>query len=248
MDRPIHREYPLPFHPSDLRLAKDLDPWLARFEGRSADEVAEVLRGEWRAITSPVVASFRDAILRFQPISLFHTTADDPEDWRQGWWLRMHQRIDGFRWDHEVFLHAPPERATLEECLARYGLPERDVMSEFFFYFYTLQSSMEVGCGFYPPDRWLRFEEGGWYVDIDDPDHPDPHREWARAFFLYCDGGGQCALMKESGEVGWYLAPEIRMCPLASSFSNFVEQCAICYKDRGGLDYYNNWVERFSRE
>ena len=248
MNRPIHREYPLPFHLSDLRSAKDLDPWLARFEGRSADEVAGVLRGEWRAITNTVVASFRDAILRFQPISLVHTAAEDPEDWTQGWWLRMHQLVDDARREIEVLLHAPLDRATLDECLARYGLPERDVMSEFFSYFYNLQRSIEVGCGFLPPDRWQRFEEGGWYVDIDDPDHPDPHREWARAFCVYMDGSGECVLRKESGETAWYVAPEIKMYPLASSFSRFLEQCAICYKDRGGFDYYNDWVKRFSRE
>jgi hypothetical protein len=63
-------EYPLPFHVEDLHLVPPLDPWLARFAGLSGDQVAEILRKEWDAIRTPAVASFRDAILSFQPISL----------------------------------------------------------------------------------------------------------------------------------------------------------------------------------
>jgi hypothetical protein len=54
-------------------------------------------------------------------------------------------------------------------------------------------------------------------------------------------------MMKDSGEVGWALAAEQRMCPLALSFSSFLEQCAICYQDRGVLNYYD-WVKRISQE
>jgi hypothetical protein len=120
MSRREHREYPLPFHLEALHSAEGLDPWLARFDDRTADEVAEILRGEWEALTTPVVASFRDAILRFQPISLFHTD----EEWYRAWWLRMHRSRTDTPWEKEVFLHAPPDHATLDGCLARHGLPK----------------------------------------------------------------------------------------------------------------------------
>jgi hypothetical protein len=86
MTRIYGREYPLPFGLNDLYLLPPLDPWLARFCGLPADRVAEILRTEWDAITTPAVACFRDAVLPFQPASIFH---DASEEWYEGWWLRM---------------------------------------------------------------------------------------------------------------------------------------------------------------
>ena len=65
------REYPLPFRVEDLHTVENLDPWLARFADRSANEVGEILRREWDAITAPTVTAFRDAIRAFQPNSLY---------------------------------------------------------------------------------------------------------------------------------------------------------------------------------
>jgi hypothetical protein len=243
MSRTHQAEYPLPFHVEDLHLVPPLDPWLARFSGLSGDQVAEILRKEWDAIRTPAVASFRDAIHSFRPISLFDDGMED--EWYQGWWLRMERPATETAWEKEVLLHAPPDRAALVECLAGYGLPNQDVMNEFYFHSYKMRNAKDNGSAFYEPP-WLRFHELGWYDDIDQ-DHPDPHREWAEANLLYTTFTGDMVLMKDSGEVGWALAAEQRTCPLAPTFSNFVEQCAIWYQDRGVLDYYN-WVKRFSQE
>jgi hypothetical protein len=236
------REYPLPFGLGDFYLLPPLDPWLARFCGLSADRVAEILRTEWDAITTPPVARFRDAVLPFQPASIFH---DASEEWYEGWWLRMVRPETDDSWEREILLHAPPDRAALVECLDGYSLPEQDVMSEFYYHFHKLRNAKDNASAFFEPP-WLRYQEGGWYDDIDQ-DHPDPQREWAEAYYLYGTFTGDKVLMKDSGEVGWALCAEQRMCSLAPSFSSFLEQCAICYRDRGVLDYYD-WVRRFSRQ
>jgi hypothetical protein len=242
MGRAHNQEYPLPFHLNDLHFAEHLDHWLARFAERSADEVAEIFMSEWDAIKIPVVVSFRDAILEFHPISLFHTD----EEWYDGWWLRMLRSEIETMPVSEVLLHAPPDRPTLIEYLTRDGLPELDVMSEFYWYFYKMQNGTTFDSGFYPLP-WRRYQEGGWYEDVDKPNHPDPKREWADAFVLYCTSTGDEVLMKANGEVSWALLAEQRICPLAPSFSRFLKQCAICYRDWGHLDYYD-WIERCSQE
>src|SRR5262249_2897208 len=138
----------------------------------------------------------------------------------RGWWLRMEQPETDDKWPAEVFLHAPPDRTALVECLAGYGIPERDVMGEFYDHFYKVRNDKTNASAFFEPP-WLRYEEGGYYADIDQ-DHPDPHREWAEAYYLYTTFTGDKVLMKDSGEVGWALCAEQRICPLSPSLSNFV--------------------------
>ena len=94
----------------------------------------------------------------------------------------------------------------------------------------------------FTPTSLIRSDDDDWY----DPDHPDPRREWAEAFFIYATFSGDKVLLKENGEVAWALAAERRMRPMASSFPEFLEQCAICYRDDGAWDYYR-WVERLDR-
>ncbi len=95
---PTFDEYALPFRIDDLRLANELDPWFARFAGLQADELTSILRDEWSAIRSSAVASFRDAIISFRPISLVYSSGDPYEpgacdgcahEVRRGWWLKM---------------------------------------------------------------------------------------------------------------------------------------------------------------
>jgi hypothetical protein len=234
-------EYPLPFRVEDLCDWPQLDPWLARFSRLTQKQVSEILREEWDAIRTSPVASFRDAILSFQPISLFYDGSKH-DDWYRGWWLRMERPATEDDWETEVFLHAPPDKAALIKCLSSYGLPERDVMTELYFHFYKLRNFKDNGSAFFEPP-WFQYQNGGWYDDVDD-DHPDPLREWAEAYYLYATAAGDKVLMKANGEVGWALAAERRMCPLASSFSSFIEQCAICYRDQSGLEYYR-WREQF---
>jgi hypothetical protein len=224
MSRTHQAEYPLPFHVEDLDLVRPLDHSLARFSRLSGDQVAEILRKEWDAIRTPAVAAFCDAIRSFQPTSLFYDGMENDE-WYQGWWLKMERPATETAWEREVFLHAPPDRAALVECLAGYGLPDQDVMNEFHFHFCKMRNAKDNGSAFCEPP-WPRYQELGWYNDIDE-DHPDPYREWAEAQLLYFTFAGDMVLMKDSGEVGWALAAELRMCPLAPTFSNFVEQCAI---------------------
>jgi hypothetical protein len=97
-----------------------------------------------------------------------------------------------------------------------------------------------------PPFR--RFNEFDVYEQIDE-DHPDLHREWADAYYLFSDCAGDAVFMKASGEVGWFVCGgQEAVHPAACSFSSFLEKCAICLREDGMLDYYNSWVERFSRE
>ena len=250
MSRLQPREYPLPFRLKDLHTVERLAPWLARFADRSAIEVAEILRREWGTITAPAVAAFRDAILPFRPTSLYFEPPspyyEASEDWGAGWWLRMVRPWTDDTSEKELLLHAPPDRTGLVECLAAHGLPEQNVMVEFYGHFSDLWTAKGYASAFYGPP-FHRYKEGGYYEEIDE-DHPDPHREWADAYYLYCDCSGNKVLMKESGEVGWSLIERRGAAhPVARSFSSFVEKCAICLKEDGMLDYYNSWLERFSQ-
>jgi hypothetical protein len=116
------REYPLPFRCDGLYSVPDLDPWLARFAGRSAIEVSEILQREWDAITAHSVAAFRDAIVPFRPTSLYFEPPspyfEASEDWCAGWWLRMVRPETNDQWEKELLVHAPPDRTVLLECLA----------------------------------------------------------------------------------------------------------------------------------
>jgi hypothetical protein len=133
------------------------------------------------------------------------------------------------------------------ECLAAYGLPEHEVIVEFYEGFSKLPPDRELSSSFFGPP-FLRFKEGGYFEEIDE-DHPDPHGEWADAYYLFCDCAGHKVLMKESGEVGWSVVDEGgAVFPAARSFSSFLEKCAICFQEDGMLDYYNSWRERFSQK
>ncbi len=250
MSRVQRREYPLPFRLEDLHTVERLEPWLVRFADRPAIEVAEILRREWDAIAAPTVAAFRDAILPFRPTSLYFEPPspyyEASQDWCAGWWLRMVRPETEDASEEELLLHAPPDRTGLVECLAAYGLPEQDVMVEFYGHFSDLWTAKGYASAFYGPP-FLRFKEGGYYEQIDE-DHPDPHGEWADAHYLFSDCSGNKVLMKESGEVGWSVCDErgaVR--PAAPSFSDFLENCAICFREDGMLDYYNSWLVRFSQ-
>jgi hypothetical protein len=250
MSRVQRREYPLPFRLEDLQTVEHLDLWLARFADRSAHEAAEILRREWDAITAPAVAAFRDAIIPFRPTSLYFEPPspyyETSQDWCAGWWLRTVRPETDDAWEQELLLHAPPDRTWLVECVADYGLPEQEVIVEFYRHFYNLSTDREFSSAFFGPP-FHRFKEGGYYEQIDE-DHPDPHGEWADAYYLFCDSAGHKVLMKESGEVGWSVCDERgAVHPAARSFSNFLENCAICFREDGMLDYYNSWLVRFSQ-
>ena len=149
------REYPLPFCLEDLHSGPDLDPWLGRFAGRSAIEVSEILRREWDAITARSVAAFRDAIFPFRPTSVYFQPPsshyETSEDWCTGWWLRMVRPETDDQWEKGRLLHAPPDRTGLAECLAAYGLPEQDVMVEFYGHFSNLWTAKGYASAFYGP-------------------------------------------------------------------------------------------------
>jgi hypothetical protein len=238
MNTPDLKIYSLPFQFEDLHSLTDLDPWFARLAGLRANEIAEVLREDWHGIKSAQVAAFRDALLAFTPTSIVYA-ADGPRDvWRKGWWLRMNLPETDEGWS-EVNLHAPPDPDALEMVLDRYDLPEREVVSEFLRSFYKLSNALAgSSSAFYEPP-WFRLVESGYYDDVDKPGHFDPHREWADAFLIYNTFDGNWVLMKPNGEIGWYIAPEIRIRPLTPSFSGFLEKCALCYRVGGHLDYYN---------
>jgi hypothetical protein len=232
------KEHVFPFKlDDDLLSAKDLDEWFARFVGLRSDEVAKILRDEWGAIRSPAVASFRDAICAFKPISLIHSGDERDDGWYKGWWLRMKGPRTYHSWDTDVFLHSPPVRTALVECIDHYSLPEPEVITEFCSFFYRIQNSMNLWSGFLPPP-WYRFEEWGYYRHVDGLRPLDPNRKWADAYFIYTTDTGDKVLMKPDGEVGWALAAERRIREFAPSFSEFLEQCALCYRVHGVLDYY----------
>ena len=153
------------------------------FADRSGSEVAEILRRQWDAITARAVVTFRDAIRAFQPNSLYFQPPspyyDASEDWCAGWWLKMVRPESADVYEQELMLPAPPDRDKLVECLATYGLPEQEVMVEFYEHFSNLSPDREFSSSCFGPP-FLRFKEGGYYEVIDE-DHPDPHGEWADA-------------------------------------------------------------------
>ena len=81
-------------------------------------------------------------------------------------------------------------------------------MVEFYGHFSNLSPDQDFSSTFFGPP-FLRFREGGHYEEVDE-DHPDPHGEWADAYYLFCDGAGHKVLMKDSGEVGWSVVDESR--------------------------------------
>ncbi len=176
-----------------------LDPRLARFADRSAIEVAEILRRESDPITVRSVASFRDSIVPFQPNSHYFQPPspyyDASQDWGAGWWLELVRPETEPAYEQELLLPAPPDRTRLVECLAAYGLPEQEIMVEFYEHFSNLSPDRDLSSSFFGPP-FLRFKEGGYYEEIDE-DHPDPHGEWADAYYLFCDCAGHKVLMKE---------------------------------------------------
>jgi hypothetical protein len=52
-------------------------------------------------------------------------------------------------------------------------------------------------------------------------------------------------LLRKDGEVGWYLAAEQWIRPMARSISEFLAQCALFYEADGILNYYNSWDDHF---
>jgi hypothetical protein len=220
---------------------KDPDSWFIKFADLQAEGVAKALRLEWEDIRSPAIISFRNALFSFKPTSLIHCSAKPGGCTYGGWWLRLKGPPNYHEWENEVFLHAPPDPAAPDEWIGHRDYPERDVLVEFCSHFYSLVNSMEGSAsGFYPPP-WATLAEGGFYQDVDDHDHFDPERKWEHACLFYCTFSGECILLNADGRVGWYLAAEQKIRLMASSFSEFLEQCAFCYRIYGILHYHDAW-------
>ena len=166
----------------------DLSRTCVRIESEKSEpsvrDLTSFLRKEWDAIRTPAVASFRDAAGPFKSTSLFYDGSENDE-WYQGW-NDQRPRPHG---SARFFCMHHPIRAALVECLARYGLPDKDVMNEFYFHFYKMRNAKDNGSAFYEPP-WIRYQELGWYNDIDQ-DHSDLHREWAEAHLLYSTFAGR---------------------------------------------------------
>jgi hypothetical protein len=169
----------LPFNVEEaLASSKEVDPWIARFAGLRSDEVTEILRHQWGEIRSPAVASFRDAMIAFKPISVIHSDDDDSNGFYKGWWLRMKGPRNYHERETEVFLQTRPDRTALNKCIDQYTFSEREVISEFYWYYYKLVNSIDL-IDLFIPSPWPRIE-GSVYYDYLEPGHrhPDPDREW----------------------------------------------------------------------
>ena len=222
-----HASYPLPCHAIPGALLATVPPGLRWAIGLSEAEAGRRLAADWRGLTAPGLVQVRDLLLRRRLRGLAHLDGQ--------WFLEFGEW--GELGNRSIFLLPPPDPATLADCLASRRFPEPDVMAAFYGDFHGLNIVAPGWSGaFLSPADWREFA-----TDYGEARRgSEPPGGWARAVGIYHSLGGDAALLRESGEVAWYVMPEQRLEPCAPSFSALLARFVGCLEQTNDFDFYSD--------
>lgn len=239
----VYERYELPVSPGDIDGTLPPPPWIRRFFGLGADEVARLLADDWSGFRHPSLRNFRDAVFAYSPFALVH----DNRRWRLGMRRGPIKRGNSTFGRTHVYIERSSDLAALRSVLASHGLEHDDLILEFYTYFYgfSYEPIDYIYNGFVRPDEWESFESYGWDDALREFDHDG---KWRRSLII-CHWGSEMTLLDPiSGETAWAVyttRPAIGpFVPLAPSFASLLDTIASDASQAPiGLSYYD-WRDR----
>jgi hypothetical protein len=188
---PSSYEYPLPTQLERSSLST-LHPWIARAATLIPADAHNNLEARWKGLHSDALCKVRDYLLKCEVTSVVLAGS-------RAWLLCVHDN-GGFN------LVAPPlDRNSIKKQLSQWHVNDYPLLTEFLARFGGLREDFAPGGGCFISDREWECVNEPWMEQV------KGYSYWRDSLIIFSSRGGDKLLLHRSGQVGWWVADEMRM-------------------------------------